>query len=246
MPPAMRSFDREGRLSPERITLAGARKALRALADPRKATVHRGFFKETDDVFLGVTTPQIRPLARQYQTLPLNAVRELMKSHVHDERSLAHAILVRKFQAGDDRVQEQIFDFYMRNRKFIHSWDAVDDSAPYIVGPYLLHRNKRILDELARSKRLWDRRIAMVSTWWFTRQGQTNTTLKIAQMLLNDGEDLIHKATGWMLREVGKRDLSALKRFLRAYAHRMPRTSLRYAIERFSPDERRAWLRRKN
>lgn len=241
----MRRLPKETGLPPGRITLAGAQKALRALADSRKAQVHRGFFKKTDDIFLGVTTPQIRYLAREFQSLPLSAVLELMKSRIHDERSLAHAILVRKFRAGDDRAQKQVFHFYMRNRKYIHSWDGVDDSAPYIVGPYLLHRSKKILYELARSKRLWDRRIAMVATWWFTRQGQPKTTLKIARMLLNDGEDLIHKASGWMLREVGKRDLPALKRFLRIHSHRMPRTALRYAIERFSPDERMAWLRRK-
>jgi 3-methyladenine DNA glycosylase AlkD len=241
----MRRLPKKTGLAPERITLAAARKALRALADPRKARVHRGFFKETHDIFLGVSTPKMRPLARQYQALPLSAARELTKSRIHDERSLAHAILVRKFQTGDDRAQKQIFHFYMRNRKYIRSWDGVDDSAPYIVGPYLLHRSKKILFELARSKRLWDRRIAMVATWWFTRQGQPRTALKIARMLLNDGEDLIHKASGWMLREVGKRDLPALKRFLRTHSHRMPRTALRYAIERFSPEERMAWLRRK-
>lgn len=229
----------------ERITLAGARRALRALANPSKARVHRGFFKKTDDIFLGVTTPQIRLLAREYQRLPLAALRQLMKSRVRDECSLAHAILVRQFHAGDARTQKRIFDFYMRNRKYIHSWDGVDDSAPYIVGPYLLHRDKKILYQLARSKRLWDRRIAIVATWWFICHGEPAPTLKIARTLLNDAEDLIHKACGWMLREVGKRDLSALKRFLRTHSHRMPRTTLRYAIERFSPDERSAWLRRK-
>ena len=229
----------------ERLTLAGARKALRALANPGKARVHRGFFKETDDIFLGVTTPQIRLLAREYQRLPLAALRQLMKSRVRDECSLAHAILVRQFRTGDARAQKRIFDFYMRNRKYIHSWDGVDDSAPYIVGPYLLHRDKKILYQLACSKRLWDRRIAIVATWWFIRHGEPAATLKIARTLLNDAEDLIHKACGWMLREVGKRDLSALKRFLRTHSHRMPRTTLRYAIERFSPDERSAWLRRK-
>jgi 3-methyladenine DNA glycosylase AlkD len=226
------------------MTVADARKRLRALADPGKARIHRGFFKKTDDVFLGVTTPQIRVLARQFQTLPLRALRELMKSRIHDEHSLAHAILVRQFRAGDDCVQKQIFDFYMRNRKYIRSWDGVDDSAPYIVGPYLLRRNKAVLHELARSKSLWDRRIAIVATWWFIRHADISATLKIARMLLNDREDLIHKACGWMLREVGKRNLSALKRFLRAHSHRMPRTALRYAIERFSPEERLAWLRR--
>lgn len=229
----------------ELVNLEGARKTLRSLANARKARTHRGFFKKTDDIFLGVTTPQIRNLSRQYQDLPLRAVQQLMKSRVHDERSLAHAILVRKFKAADDRSQTRIFEFYVRNRKHIRSWDGVDDSAPYIVGPYLLRRNKRILHELARSKRLWDRRIAIVATWWFIRQGQTDTTLKLAHMLLNDDEDLIHKASGWMLREVGKRDLAALKSFLRAHSHRMPRTALRYALERFPQKERLMWLRRK-
>jgi 3-methyladenine DNA glycosylase AlkD len=232
-------------LPPELQTLANAREALRALANPRKARVHRGFFKKTEDVFLGVTTPQIRLLARQFQGLRLGALRELMKSHVHDERSLAHAILVRKFRAGNTNMQKRIFDFYMRNRQYIRTWDGVDDSAPYIVGPYLLHRDKKVLHELARSQRIWDRRIAIVATWWFIRYGATNTTLKIARMLLKDDQDLIHKASGWMLREVGKRDLPALKSFLRANSHKMPRTTLRYAIERLSPRERIAWLRRK-
>lgn len=227
------------------VTLAKARRSLRSLANPRKALVFRGFFKETDDVFLGVTTPQIRNLAREYESLPLSVVRQLMKSRIHEERSLAHAILVRKFRGEDDRAQKRIFDFYMRNRKYIRNWDGVDDSAPYIVGPYLLNRDKRILDDLARSENLWERRIAIVATWWFIRQGQSSTTLKIARTLLTDDEDLIHKATGWMLREVGKRDLPALKRFLRDHAHKMPRTALRYAIERFSPAERALWLGKK-
>jgi 3-methyladenine DNA glycosylase AlkD len=232
-------------LLPERISLSGARKSLRALANPRKARVHRGFFKHTDDIFLGVTAPQIRLLAREYQYLTLSAVRELMKSPIHDECPLAHAILVCQFRAGDARAQKRIFHFYIHNRKYIHSWDGVDDSAPYILGPYLLHRDKKILHQLARSKRLWDHRIAIVATWWFIRHGQSAATLKIARVLLDDTEDLIHKASGWMLREVGKRDLSALKRFLRTHSRRMPRTTLRYAIERFSPDERLVWLHKK-
>lgn len=229
----------------ESATLENAQKSLRSLANARKARTHRGFFKKTNDIFLGVTTPQIRNLSRQYQNLLLGAVQQLMKSRVHDERSLAHAILVRKFRAADERAQTRIFEFYVRNRKHIRSWDGVDDSAPYIVGPYLLRRDKKILHELVRSKSLWDRRIAIVATWWFIRQGQTETTLKLAHVLLNDDEDLIHKASGWMLREVGKRDLSALKRFLRAHSHRMPRTALRYAIERFPQEERLMWLARK-
>lgn len=226
-------------------TLEKSRKALRLLANARKAHVYRSFFKETDDVFLGVTTPQIRNLSRQYQELPLRAIQELMKSRIHDERSLAHAVLVRKFRSAGDGTQKRIFEFYVRNRKYIRNWDGVDDSAPYIVGPYLLRRSKRILHDLARSKSLWDRRIAIVATWWFIRQGQIDTTLKLARMLLDDDEDLIHKASGWMLREVGKRDLAALKSFLRAHSHRMPRTTLRYAIERFPQQERLMWLARR-
>lgn len=231
--------------SRQSVSLTKARRSLRALANPRKALVYRGFFKETDDIFFGVTTPQIRALSREYQDLPLSAVGQLMNSRVHDERSLANAILVRKFRAGDNDQQKCIFDFYMRNRRYIRNWDGVDDSAPYIVGPYLLNRDKRALHGLARSKSLWDRRIAIVATWWFIRQGQIATTLEIARTLLTDNEDLIHKATGWMLREVGKRNLPALKRFLCAHANKMPRTTLRYAIERFPPQQRLAWLRKK-
>lgn len=242
----MRPPGKRGRVSKHRLSLPEAKRSLRRLANSRKARVHRGFFKQTDDAFLGVTAPQIRQLARQYQNLSLAALRELMKSRVHDERSLAHAILVRKFERGDARAQERIFHFYIRNRKFIRSWDGVDDSAPYIAGRYLLSRKKTILYELARSASLWDRRIAIVSTWWFIRNGQTIDTLKIVRMLLKDEEDLIHKATGWMLREVGKRELPALNHFLREHAHEMPRTALRYAIERFPLNERTIWLQRKS
>lgn len=163
-------------MSGESVTLAKARRSLRSLANPRKAPVYRDFFKETDDIFLGITTPQIRSLSRQYETLPLRAERQLMNSYVHDERSLANAILVRQFRAGNNRAQKRIFDFYMRNRKYIRNWDGVDDSAPYIVGPYLLNRDKKVLNGLARSKNLWDRRIAIVATWWFICHGEIDTT----------------------------------------------------------------------
>ena len=221
------------------------KRSLRKFADFRKASVYRGFFKQTDDVFLGVTTPQIRQFARQFENLAFPALRALMKSRVHEERSLAHAILVRKFERGDAGSQKRIFTFYIANRKHIRSWDGVDDSAPYIAGRYLLNRKKAILYELAASKSLWDRRIAIVATWWFIRNGQTADTLKIASMLLEDEEDLIHKAAGWMLREVGKREPPALSRFLRKHAHEMPRTMLRYAIEHFPLKERAIWLQRK-
>jgi 3-methyladenine DNA glycosylase AlkD len=224
------------------MSLARARKALRRCADPKKARTFRGFFKATNDVFLGVTTALMRKLAHEFQDLPLRDVRELMMSRVHEERSLAHAILVLKFRSGDERQKTAVFEFYMRNRKYIHEWDGVDDSAPYIVGPYLLNRYKKPIYELARSKSLWDRRIAMVSTWWFIRQGQVRDSLKIARLLLKDEEDLIHKAVGWMLREAGKRNLRALEKFLKKHHREMPRTMLRYAIERFPHKKRRTYL----
>jgi 3-methyladenine DNA glycosylase AlkD len=224
------------------MTLNHVRKALRAHANRRKAVVHRGFFKATDDIFLGVSTPKLHRIAREFASLPLRDVRALMKSQIHDERSLAHAILVLKFRKGDDAAQRAVFKFYIRHRNCIRSWDGVDDSAPYIVGPRLLHRSKKLLYQLARSPRIWDRRIAMVATWWFIRNGEIRDALQIARLLLNDEEDLIHKASGWMLREVGKRDLRALECFLKAHHQSMPRTMLRYAIERFPERKRQAYL----
>ena len=224
------------------MKLHHARKALRAHADAKKARTHRTFFRETNDIFLGVSTPKLRCVAREFQQLPLRDVRALMKSRIHDERSLAHAILVLKFRKGNGAAQKEIFEFYIRNRKFIRSWDGVDDSAPYIAGPYLLNRCKKLLYDLARSPRLWDRRIAMVATWWFIRNSKTRDALNIARILLRDEEDLIHKATGWMLREVGKRDLRALERFLKKHHRKMPRTMLRYAIERFPERKRQSYL----
>lgn len=223
--------------------LIQARAALRRQGKPAKATVFRSFFKDAGhDIFLGVPVPNIRKLAIEFEEMPFGPLRTLMHSNVHEERSLAHAILRRQFAAGDERKQEAIFKFYLKNRSAIRSWDGVDDSAPYILGAYLLRREKSLLVELARSKRMWDRRIAIVATWWFIRQGRSAPTFRIARMLLGDSEDLIHKATGWMLREAGKRDLAALQKFLDTHHQTMPRTALRYAIERFPEKERRAYL----
>jgi 3-methyladenine DNA glycosylase AlkD len=168
-----------------------------------------------------------------------------MQSRIHEERSLANEILRIKFRKSDPQDQKRIFEFYVKNRKFIREWDGVDGSAPYIIGPYLLDRSKKLLYDLVRSPRLWDRRIAIVSTLWFIREGKISDTLKLARMLLCDEEDLIHKATGWMLREVGKQDLAALKKFLNAHVAIMPRTMLRYAIERFPEIERKKYMMRK-
>lgn len=223
-----------------------AARALRKHANPGKAAVYRGYFKDPgDQVFLGVNTPLMRKLAREFSLLPLRQVRRLMRSRVHDEQSLAYAILRRRYETGSEAERRRVFDFYIRNRRLVRSWDAVDDSAPNIVGAYLLERDKKLLYRFARSSSLWERRIAIVSTLHFIRRDHIADTLRLAKMLLGDEEDLIHKATGWMLREVGKRDLKALKKFLKAHSGAMPRTMLRYAIERFPDADRRRYLQGK-
>jgi 3-methyladenine DNA glycosylase AlkD len=172
--------------------LLGYTKAARSLlahADSRKALVQRGFFKDPgDDIFLGVSTPILRGLAREFRLLPLSDVRRLMRSRVHDERSLAYAILRRRFEKGNEAEREAVFNFYLRNRRLVRSWDAVDDSAPNIVGPYLFERDKKVLYRLAESSSLWDRRIAMVSTLPFIRRGHITDALKLAEILLADEE----------------------------------------------------------
>jgi 3-methyladenine DNA glycosylase AlkD len=224
--------------------LDAARNALAAQADPKKSQVHRSFFTNSvDDIFLGVPTPTLRRLAKDFAHLSLTDIRRLLRSKIHDERSLANEILRAQFLKAAEKDRHKIFDFYIRNLQLIREWDGVDGSAPYIVGPWLLDRDKTILYELARAPRIWDRRIAIVSTWWFIRNGRVDDTFAIAEILLDDPEDLIHKATGWMLREAGKKDLRALERFLRKHHASMPRTMLRYAIERFSPEERAFYVR---
>jgi len=187
----------------------------------------------------------LRTIAKDFWSMPLADVRRLMQSRIHEQRSLANEMLRLKFSKGSPQQQQEVFSFYIRNRRFISSWDCVDGSAPYIVGCYLLHRNKKLLYQLAASPRIWDRRIAIVSSLWFIRHGNVDDTLKLASILLRDEEDLIHKAAGWMLREVGKQDIAALKNFLDAHGSIMPRTMLRYAIERFPQTERKKYLGRK-
>ena len=208
-----------------------ARKALHQLSDPARAKVQRGFFKNSgEDIFLGVPTPSLRKIAKEFVQLPLSDIRRLMQSTVHEERSLANEILCRQFRNAAEAGQKRIFDFYIRNRKLIREWDAVDGTAPYIVGPWLLDRDKAILHELVLSPRLWDRRIAIVATWWFIRKGRVDDTFALAEILLSDPEDLIHKATGWMLREAGQ-ERPARPRALPAQApciHAPDRTPLRH------------------
>lgn len=227
-------------------TLDHIRKELRRHTNKEKAVNHQKYFKHSkDDVFLGVTVPIIRKIAKEFSHLSTQDILVLMKSPVHDERSMANVILCAQYRKSDDEGKTKIFNFYIKNKKYIRDWDAVDDSAPYIVGPYLINRNKKLLYQLASSNRIWDRRIAIVATLYFVRQGHLTDTLKLAKTLLNDQEDLIHKAVGWVLREVGKKDISLLKKFINRHHKTMPRVMLRYAIERFSPEERNPYLIKK-
>src|SRR5262245_765748 len=212
---------------------------LLALADPESAKGAARFFKSgldglpDGDRFISVSAAPLWKLAREMRGLPLDQVEILLHSNIHEARSLALAAMVETFPTADADTRKRMYDFYLANTRYVNSWDLVDLSARDLVGAYLFDRNRRPLYRLAKSKNLWERRIAIVATHHFIRNNDFADTLAIAELLLNDLEDLIHKAVGWMLREVGKRDQPVLEGFLRKHHTAMPRTSLRYAVERF-------------
>lgn len=219
---------------------------LRSLADPAFAASAVKFFRKehiAGDIFLGLRAAPLRVLAREYRELPLPEVKILLRSPIHEERSLALLILELAVREAPDAVRKRIYDFYLANTRYINNWDLVDVSAAGLVGAYLADRSRKPLYQLVRSQDLWERRIAIVATHHFIRLGDFADTLKIAGILLKDEEDLIHKATGWMLREVGKRHQPTLEGFLRRHYRAMPRTMLRYAIERFEKKDREAYLK---
>ena len=228
--------------------LSSVRRDIRKLARPARAKSNRFFFKTAQgeygagDRFLGVTVPQLRMLAREYRDMPLKYVVKLLHSPWHEERLLALLILVRQYVAADTRTRRAIHQLYLRNTRSINNWDLVDSSAGQIVGAHLENGDRRTLRRLARSKSLWERRIAMIATYHYIKRGDFRDALAVAELLLEDDQDLIHKAAGWMLREIGKRDRRAEERFLKKHAARMPRTMLRYAVERFPPRLRRKYL----
>jgi len=228
---------------------AEVRSELRSMKDPEKARILSGFFKTgpgeygEGDRFLGIKVPVIRKIAKKYRNIPLNHVLDLLQSEYHEERFAALLILVDRYQHGDKDCQKEIFGVYLDNTEHINSWDLVDTTAPHIVGHYLFGRKQSLLSELAVSDNLWERRIAILSTFYFIRQGRDRETLKIARLLLHDSHDLIHKAVGWMLREVGSRGSMEIEcRFLDRYASVMPRTMLRYAVEKFPRDLRMKYM----
>lgn len=199
------------------------------------------------DMFLGVTVPAIRLIAKKYASLSTEDVQSVLESPLHEMRLLAVIIMSNQSKKGDDAHKKVLFDQYLANTKYVNNWDIVDASCHDVVARYLLlHPEKMsVLEDLARSPNIWERRIAMVSTWGFIRTGKTDQTYKIADLLLGDSHDLIHKAVGWMLREAGKRNEEQLKAYLMKHHRQMPRTAFRYAIERFSPEERRYFMQLK-
>jgi len=221
---------------------------LKQMGDPVKARFLQGFFKTgpgeyaEGDRFIGLKVLQVRGLLREYRQLDPIDVLPLLCSPLHEERLFALLALVRSFEKGDARRQEEIFSLYLEQSSWINNWDLVDSSAPMIVGGYLLERERGVLYELVRSASLWERRIAIMATFTFIRAGQFDDTLRLAELLLHDRQDLIHKAVGWMLRETGKRDALREEAFLCRHCRNMPRTMLRYAIERFPPEKRRRYL----
>jgi 3-methyladenine DNA glycosylase AlkD len=221
---------------------------LQRLGDPERARLQQRYFKTgpgeyaAGDVFVGVTVPAVRSLLKEFRQLTPAEVLPLLTSGIHEERLFALLALVRGFDKGDPATREQIYSLYLANTGSINNWDLVDCSAPAIVGGYLLERNREPLYRLARSESLWARRIAVLATFAFIRYNQFGDSLAIGRMLLHDPEDLIHKAAGWMLREVGKREQSVAEEFLRCHCRVMPRTMLRYEIERFPAEKRQMYL----
>lgn len=227
------------------MRLTDLKKELAAAADPERARNTAGFFKTGKgqyghgDRFIGITVPAMRRIAHRYTHLALADIAKLLASPIHEHRFVALEILVAQYERDNSPA---IFNFYLKHTRFVNNWDLVDTSAPYIVGQHLLTRPRKILYRLAKSRNLWERRIAMVSTMTLMTHGEIEDTFAIATLLLADEHDLIHKAVGWMLREAGKQSAPALLRFLKQNYTALPRTALRYAIERFPPACRKQML----
>lgn len=233
-------------------TSADVEKQLRRLGSQTKAKKSSWFFKTEKgnygygDVFYGVSVPEQRKVSKEFQDLELSHIERLLASKYHECRATGLFILTNQFKKAAKQQRKVIFDFYMTNRARVNNWDLVDGSAPIIVGLYLLDKNKEILYSLAKSTNLWDKRIAIISTFGFIKNDEFEDTVKISTVLLHDEHDLIHKAVGWMLREAGKRNKKVLIEFLDQHSNEMPRTMLRYSIEKLSDSERKKYMRMKS
>jgi len=228
-------------------------KELKKYSNPEKAKILQGFFKTgkgqygEGDIFLGIVVPNQRLVAKKFIGSDLESLKKLLDSKIHEYRLTAVLILTYQFPKADKKLQKKIYGFYLKNAKQINNWDLVDLSAPNIVGTYLLDKKeeRKVLYKLVKSKNLWERRISILATFTFLRNGDFKDTLKISEILLKDEHDLIHKAVGWMLREVGNRDQKVEEKFLKKYYKQMPRTMLRYSIEKFEENLRQKYLKGK-
>ncbi len=225
-------------------------KELEIKSSKERARVSQSFFKTgkgqygEGDIFIGVTVPEQRKIAKKYALASLKDIELLLKSTIHEHRLTALIILINQFRKAKEVQKKEIFDFYMQNKKEVNSWDLVDLSAPSILGVYLLDKDKDILYELTQSSDLWEKRIAIVATLAFIRKNKFEDTLKISEIFLTEKQDLMHKAVGWMLREVGKKEERVLENFLKKHYKGMPRTMLRYAIEKFPQEKRKHYLQK--
>lgn len=234
--------------------MSDIKEELQSLKNSKQAKVLQRFFKTgigeygEGDIFLGIKVPILRQTAKKYFDINIKEVEDLLKSEIHEYRLVALFILVKKYELSkNESDREKIFKIYIKNKKYINNWDLVDLSAPNIVGNYLLNKDRKILYDFAKSDHLWTRRIAMLTCFAFIKNGESKDALKIAEILLHDKHDLIHKAVGWMLRELGKRVSQDIEeQFLKKYYRQMPRTMLRYAIERFSDKKKRFYMNRIN
>ncbi len=222
---------------------------MNSFADAERAKSSQRYFKTgageygEGDVFIGLNMGEQRRIAKKFQGLSLPKIQELLKSEIHEQRMVGVLILVDKFRKASKEERGNIFTFYLKNAKRINNWDLVDLSAPRIVGGFLSDKKRNILYPLADSKNVWERRISVLATFAFIKDEDFSDALRISEILLEDNHDLIHKAVGWVLREIGKKDEKVLEEFLKTHYEKIPRTTLRYAIERFEESKRKDYLR---
>ncbi|MAG38378.1 DNA alkylation repair protein [Candidatus Pacearchaeota archaeon] len=230
------------------MTLKQLKASVLSLKNPEKIPIYQNFFKTgkgeygEGDIFYGLTVPQSRTIVKKYSSLPLKDVESLLESEIHEERLIAILLLVHNYEHFPNKRKE-IYNFYLNNTKKINNWDLVDLSAHKIVGKHIENKDRKIIYKLAKSDNLWEKRISIIATAYFISKSDFKDTIKISELLLSDSHDLIHKAVGWMLREVGKKDISILEAFLKKHYKTMPRTMLRYSIEKFPEPVRKRYLK---
>jgi 3-methyladenine DNA glycosylase AlkD len=228
-------------------------KDLQEVAKEEKISKFQSFFKTgkgeygEGDIFIGISVPETRKVVKKHKNASFEQIQELLESKIHEHRLCGLLIMVDQYQKGSDDKRRKMFEFYIKNISKVNNWDLVDSSADKIIGAHIFQKNKKLIYELVQSKKLWERRIAIISTFYFIKKGQFQDTLKIAEILLNDDEDLIHKAVGWMLREMGKKGgMEKLIEFLDKNSQKMPRTMLRYSIEKLDEKQRKKYLGKKD